>query len=167
MATYSTTQTLENSFEGTDPIERLAEFFRTNGYFRRDDELPDDGAGDDEPDRQHAVFVRGQSAAGWWASNMTKLPTRVEVDRRGERLDITYEIDVTGQHFTDEDRDFWQRELEAACEYLRNPSRTPRDLRHEEAKRAERIRRRMLSYGIWGAIAAFVLIVLVKLLTSY
>lgn len=164
MSTYSTQRKVEGPFRPADPLEPLTEFYHHNGYRRKYADEPDDLGGDDVEVR---IFVRGRTAANWWASNMTKLPTRVEIRRDDDALRITYEVDVTGQHFTDEDQDFWRRELDAACEYLRNPSRTPRDLRHEEAKRAERIRRRMLSYGIWGAVGAFLMILLLKLMTSF
>ncbi len=168
MSTYSTQRSMEGPFRPADPLEPLTEFFHYNGYRRKYSEEPNDPGdtdADEAPDER--IFVRGRTAANWWASNMTKLPTRVEIRRDDDALEISYEVDVTGQHLTDDDRDFWRRELDAACEYLRNPSRTPRDLRHEEAKRAERIRRRMLSYGIWGAVGAFLIILLLKLMTSF
>jgi hypothetical protein len=168
MSTYSTQRRVEGPFRSADPLDPLTEFYHQNGYRRKYREETDAVDDRDAADGQSVerVFTRGHTAANWWASNMTKLPTRVEIRRDETALEITYEVDVTGQHFTDEDRDFWRRELDAACDYLQNPSRTPRDLRHEEAKRAERIRRRMLSYGIWGAVGAFLIILLLKLMTS-
>jgi hypothetical protein len=164
MSTYSTQRSVEGPFRPSDPLEPLTDFYHQNGYRRKYGEEPDNL---DETGADQRGFVRGRTAANWWTSNMTKLPTRVEIRRDDDALEITYEVDVTGQHFTEEDRDFWRSELDAACEYLRNPSRTPRDLRHEEAKRAERIRRRMLSYGIWGAVGAFLMVLLLKLMTSF
>lgn len=105
---------------------------------------------------------RGRHDTGWWSSDMTKLHAEVTAVYRSDSLEIDYEVDVSGQRLTEDDRAFWDRELDAAAEYVMHPHRTPRDLRHEEAKRAEELRRRMLTYGIWGAIIAFFLVIAVN-----
>lgn len=167
MKTYTTDRTEEGPFRAEAHLERLIEFFRANGYdlLESDTEPADD---DSRAPRDTAVFVRGESEASWWSSDMTKLSSRVEVhiDDANDMVTIQYRVDVTGQHLTEADRQFWNREMQAAFDYLRNPSRTPRDLRHEESKRAERVRQRMLSYGIWGGILMFLVVVMINLLTS-
>ena len=187
MATFSTQKTLEGPFSTSAPIDDLIDFYLANGYRPVYDatassesadapplgepndqpvELPDEEPFDlpdpEEADEVTLEVARGREAAGWWSSNMTRLPVRVQALRRNGEIQLRYEVDTTGQHLTDEDRDFWTDEIRAAMRYLRNPSRRPPDLRHEEAKRAEQIRRRMLSYGIWGAIIAFVFVLLVN-----
>lgn len=167
MTIHSTQRQLDGPFKTSVPVEKLAEFYRANGYELLEVVDPDSDEDSDanEPDRV-AQFERGETEARWWSSDMSRLPTRVEVRRENDGLTIEYEVDVTGQHLTDADRDFWEREIQAAGNFLRNPSRRPRDLRHEEAKRAEQLRRRFLSYGIWAAIIAFLMVVLIKLMTT-
>ena len=162
MGTHSTERVVEGPFRPSDPGETLLEFYRRNGY---DYAVPveADDPGEDVADDDSLTLVRGRPAAGWWSSDMTKLPTRVEIEPHDQQIRIHYDIDVTGQHLTEEDRRFWEREIGAAIEYLHHPNRSPRDLRHEEAKRAEQIRRRMLSYGIWGGVIAFLLILLMNM----
>lgn len=171
MGLYTTQRQLDGPFETSVPIQKLTEFYRANGYELVDVEggSPEDSGAPEKGSRaknRTAEFKRGEPSAGWWSSNMTHLPTTVRARHTSEGVEIEYKVDASGQHLTSDDRNFWERELRAAANYLRNPSRRPRDLRHEEAKRAEQLRRRMLSYGIWGAIFAFVLIVVVKLLTA-
>lgn len=168
MATYATDRVVEGPFTASDPLDVLAEFYRDNGYdYAADTTSQVESAPDAEgSDGEVLVFQRGRESAGWWSSNMTELSTRVELARQGDAIEISYQVDVTGQHLTEEDRQFWRHEIAAAVDHLRHPSRSPRDLRHEESKRAERIRRRMLSYGIWGAILAFLLVVLLDMMAS-
>ena len=183
MSTYVTEQTIEGPFPSSTPLEDLVDFYRANGYRVLYETNPSPNPlTHDQPDAQEdqahnevdsadpeaeqpfeaTKLSRGHDTAGWWSSNMTRLPTRIDVRPSEQAIEIRYEVDTTGQRLTEEDRDFWSQELRAAAQYLRNPSRQPRDLRHEEAKRAEQIRRRMLSYGIWGAIIAFFLVLLVN-----
>jgi len=165
-STYTTERGEEGPFRADTPMKRLIEFYRANGYELVDERIDDDRISDHPG--ESVVMARGNSQAGWWSSDMTKLSSRVEAYRNTDEqtLALEYQVDTSGQHLTESDRQFWDREMQAAFDHLRNPSRTPRDLRHEEAKRAERIRRRILSYGIWGAIITFLLIVLVNVLTT-
>jgi hypothetical protein len=187
MATFSTEKTIEGPFTTSTPIDDLIDFYLANGYRPvYDATAPSEGtdqtplgephdqpieAPDEQPfelpdpeatDAVTLEVARGRESAGWWSSDMTRLPVRVQALRRDGEIQLRYEVDTTGQVLTEEDRDFWTDELRAAMRYLRNPARRPPDLRHEEAKRAEQIRRRMLSYGIWGAIIAFLFVLLVN-----
>lgn len=186
MAEYTNSETLDGPFGAENPLDPLVEFYRTNGYLIEEwSENPSDAADSDDAESSEASdtseasdddarspaissgevrLSRGEPNAGWWSSDMTDLSAEVHATYESGTLEIDCTVDVTGQKLSEDDRAFWQRELDAATEYVRHPHRTPRDLRHEEEKRAEKLRRRALSYGIWGAVVAFVLVVLINFL---
>lgn len=154
---------IERQFETVDsaeqPLERLLEFYRANGYETTDDEADDLSDG--------LRLVRGEPGIGWWTSDMSKLRTTLEIRRRDDTIDLRYVVDVTGQILTDDDREFWERELEAARQHLAGLGEFPRDLRDLEANRAKNIHHSMLSRGIWGGIIVFVVIAFLRILGMF
>jgi hypothetical protein len=182
MATHRETGTIEAHLYTDDSVQRLVTFYLANGYRvveRRDEagELvaPSDPAHhlDDQPAETQpaetqpaegdalssAKFERGKPGAGWWTSNMSKLHTVVVVESDGERVDIAYEVDTSGQMLKEVEKAFWRRELQWAYRYAKAESDEPRDLRDEEERRAKHQTSDMRSIGLWGAMTVFIVIV--------
>ena len=112
----------------SEAVDRLEEFYTHNGYEVAEDELT-------QPDL--ARFVRGEEGVGWWSSNMTDLYARVTLRESGGGIDIDYLIDVSGQHLTEGDHAFWDRELDEAVRFARGDVSEPKDLRRAEEKRTD------------------------------
>lgn len=160
MVSYEESRTIPGPFASPAPLESVVEFYRINGYELRDmNENPDEGS-------PEAVLERGETSDGWWSSNTARLPSRVRVTLKADQLELRYQVDQPGQPLTENDRKFWKREMRAAANQARNPNRRPVDLRHEAAVRAEHLRRRILSYGIWILIYLLGFVVVVKLFTD-
>lgn len=149
MSTLDLHQTIETS-EPRTAAERLQTFYEGNGYGL--DIVTDQ---DDT-----TVLTRGESGSSWWSSNMTELHSRVRLVERDDALELHYEVDVSGQYLTDEDRAFWEREIEAAVQFATGGLDKPTDLRKAETQRADKGFGERISLGIWGAvfIAIFILI---------
>jgi len=160
MNTYEEIRSVPGPFPGGAPLECTVEFYRANGYALRE------MAADSDRNARRAVLERGQASTGWWSSNTARLPSRVEINYRDGELEIRYRVDDPGQPLTENDRDFWRREMRAAANQARNPNRRPVDLRHEAAKSAEHVRRRLLSYGIWAVLYLLIFVVLVNVFTN-
>ncbi len=124
--------------------DELLEFFRHNGYRV-------DG------DADVLAVERGTPHAGWWTSTMTKLRTRIVIDGDASGPVLRYRIQTTGQHMTDGDRQFFEREADCAFEYAFGDGPLV-DLRDDEARRARQVRREMRSTGLEAAAIIFFVI---------
>lgn len=167
MSHHRETVHIDGPFERDAPIERLAAFYRANGYevIADDEERPDDNV-DTELDegRRSVQLRRGKRGASWWTSNMARLFTRVEATRVEHAIRITYEIDVTGQLLNENERSFWRREARQAGYYAQGARSEPQDLREHEARRARNQRRSRLSYALWGALSFFIFFIVLGML---
>ncbi|MFP4600296.1 MAG: hypothetical protein ACLFVJ_18725 [Persicimonas sp.] len=161
MAQHQETAGFDGPFADDDPVGRLLEFYMANGYRVVDRQRAgrDAEATDEDAALQMASFERGRAGAGWWTSNMTELHTRVVVELADERVRLSYNVDTTGQMLNEVERAFWRRELQAARRYMLGEASEPRDLREDEAQRAQKQKGSLLSMGLWGAVAVFVFIV--------
>lgn len=139
-----------------DGGQRLLEFYRHNGYSVVDN------------DRGQAPWTleRGTDGASWWSSNMTKLKTRITIDRSEGGYAVTYRINTTGQHLTDDDRAFWRREASTAEDVLHD-RRSIVDLRPREADRAEALKMEYRSFGLRAAVIIVVTIVITGIVGSH
>ena len=122
-------------------LERLVEFYRHNGYSST--------CGGDDTHRR--TLVRGTSGASWWSSNMARLKTEVTIDVDDEGGHISYRVQTSGQHLTEDDRAFWEHETMAASDYLHRRA-TLVDLRPAEAQRAQRVQKEYRSFGLQAAV---------------
>lgn len=156
MSTHRETGEIEGPFATGDPVSRLLEFYLANGYriVERQAET-----GDDAAPLTSLRVERGRAGAGWWTSNMTELHTEVEVERDGDTVHVSYTIDTSGQLLNEIEEGFWGREINSARRYACNDSGEPRDLRKEEARRAEHQNDELMSIGLWGAIGVSIVIV--------
>lgn len=155
MANLRESGEVEGPFPDDEPVDRLVVFYMANGY-----ELVEREA--DSPAR--ASLERGEAGAGWWTSDMTKLHTRVHLERHAERVEVVYEVDTSGQVLNDIEEAFWRRELQAARRYCRGEVDEPRDMREQEANRAAKQKSSLMSFGLWGAVAVFLIVVLLGFL---
>jgi hypothetical protein len=153
MSIYRETGTIEGCSPAVEAVERLTEFYLANGY---DAVEPPPLEGSKVEAHK---FERGKPGAGWWTSNMTELHTVVVLESAGERIQITYEVDTTGQMLKDVEQAFWLRELQWARRYATEETDEPRDLREDEARRAKKQTSEMRSLGVWAAVAIFAVIV--------
>lgn len=167
MATHHQTGELEGPFATDDPVRLLLEFYLANGYrlVERDGAQPAATDADDPaqvPDTQglaSARLERGKAGNGWWTSNMTELHTVVDIAVDDDAIMLNYEVDTSGQMLNDVERAFWQRELEWASRYAQGKIEEPVDLREREEKRAKEQSDNLVSIGLWGAVAIFMVIV--------
>ena len=134
---------------GDDVLEKLQEFYRANGY-----EIS--AGGDDDT----VLMTRGESGSGWWSSNMTELASTVTLVSRGATVEIHYDVDVSGQYLTDEDRTFWSNEIAKAKKYAMGGLEKPTDLRKAEEQRADKGFSSRIYVGIWGAFLIAVVIIM-------
>lgn len=149
-----------NHLDGIDdPVGLLIDFYQGNGYtFDPHSPASGDASGMDESG-EPTRLVRGKRGNGWWSSNMTELHTQVVIRPRQDALEIAYTVDVTGQILKDEERAFWTRERQAAEKYLREPSAQIPDLRIGETARANKKSKSFFSFGLWGGVAIFMIII--------
>jgi hypothetical protein len=131
-------------------LARLEEFYVANGY----DYGPETGSDDT------TLLVRGKSGSGWWSSNMTELASEVRLVTRANTVEIHYDVDISGQYLTDEDRTFWDNEIAKAATFGRGELQKPPDLREAEEQRAEKGFGGRLYVGVWGAFLVAVVILL-------
>lgn len=155
MAEHKSTSRIPIPEECEHPMDELKIFFRTNRYALESE--------DEEEGK--AVLVRGQKGKGFWTSDLTVLPTRLELELMDEFIWARYEVDTSGQRLTDEDRSFWTREATAAITFLETGETV--NLVQVERDRADQIRADFARKGVFlGGVVAFVLFVfLVFLLT--
>ncbi|MFW5967733.1 MAG: hypothetical protein ACOCV2_09460 [Persicimonas sp.] len=160
MSYHQETIEISGPFNKPDPLSRLVEFYDENGYRLTNGRPAGDtegGEGSGQKDRDHVELERGKPGAGWWTSNMTELHARVVAERIAEEtILVEYRVDVTGQLLNDDERTFWQREARHAGHYVRGEASEVRDMRISEGHRARKQRKRLLSYGLWGAVAVFI-----------
>ena len=144
-------------------IERLRRFYLANGY---ELEREQGGGADDEDGPSRLVMRRGAERAGWWSSDMTELLARVDISRAsgGGQLSLIYRVDVRGQVLSEQDRAFWERELEAAQAFAAGDREHPEDLRQEEGERARGRSRETMSSAGRGFVIAFLVLFVAALL---
>jgi hypothetical protein len=159
MATHRETGTFEGQPEQTSSLDKLVDFYLANGYLQVDLTEPD---GETAP--AAVRLERGKSGAGWWTSDMTKLYTQLDLEWTGEHVAFTYEVDTSGQILKDVEKAFWRREVQWARRYLAGDVDTPRDLREEEAQRADQQENSLMSIGVTGAVVVFLAIITLALL---
>lgn len=164
MATHRETGTFEGPHDEGTPLDTLVDFYVANGYVPVDAAEP--GEPSDEPvaTARSVSLERGKSGAGWWTSDMTKLHTRLQLDWTGEHIEYTYEVDTSGQLLKEVEQAFWRREVQWARRYLAGDVDAPRDLRDEEARRADEQENSLISMGVSGAVVVFLVIVALALL---
>ncbi len=144
MSTYERTHRIEGIADVDDAVERLVEFYRHNGYKvadRADDTVQ---------------FRRGRPRGGWFSSEMTQLQTTVHAEPGDDTLSLEYTVDTSGQWLTDEDRQFWSREAEAAEACVNGAD--PVDLRDDERQRAGDVTSEIRRTGLQ---AMFIIVILV------
>ncbi len=112
------------------------------------------------------VLTRGKPSAGWWSSNMTDLYTTVSATADDEGIELTYRVDTTGQHLTDEDEAFWRREATSAKNYMRG-HKPLIDLRPIEADRAKKIKREHRGVALQGAFIVIFIVVTTVLISDF
>lgn len=139
MSTLELTYTVDEIDDVDDPIGRLVEFYRHNGY-----ELQERTSSD-------VTLRRGRHHAGWWASDMTRLHTEVSIAESDPGLELHYRIETTGQLLDNADRRFWDDEAEAAAARARD-QRPLADLRPREAQRAARVKTELRRTGLHTAL---------------
>lgn len=147
MSHFEETISIDVPDGAVSPVERLSTFYRHNGY------------GPDGDDVDH-IFVRGESGAGWLSSKMTDLATELTIEVGDKTIVLTYRVETTGQHLTDEDRAFWKREADAAESYLRGDEELL-DLRLLEEERAKNLRSELRGVGLWAMGIVFVIVFVV------
>lgn len=161
MATHHETGHILDTAELDDPVGSLVDFYRGNGY-EFETRAPTtqqprdtDCAGVADP----VHLVRGRRGNSWWSSNMSELFTRLTIQDCDRSVEISYEVEVSGQILNDTERAFWPREHAAAERYMRNPGAKVDDLRIAETARADEKSNTVLSFGLWSAIAIFMIII--------
>ncbi len=164
MATHRETGEIEGPFPADDPVFRLLDFYLANGYRVVERRPATDADESDSAPLAGARVERGRAGAGWWTSDMTELHTEVDIARDGDRLNVAYTVDTSGQILNEVEQGFWGREIKAAQRYACGDADTPRDLRETEARRAENQKDELMSMGLWGAIGVFVALVLLAFL---
>lgn len=163
MSTHRQTGEIDGPFATEDPVYRLLEFFLANGYrvLERHALQVEQPATEDAPSPLESVRLeRGRAGAGWWTSDMTELHTTVDLVRGDDIVRVRYEVDTSGQLLNEVEEAFWSRELQWAKRYLRDDSDAPRDLREDEARRAENQKDDLFSLGLWGAVGIFMVIII-------
>lgn len=75
--------------------------------------------------------------AGWWASEMTRLHTTIDIETDDDVIALNYRVDTTGQWLTDEDRQFWNDEIAAAADCADGADVV--DLREAERERVSEV----------------------------
>lgn len=150
MSHYEETFPIDVGTELDEGLQEIRKFYEFNGYQWRRDETPSSA---------QLIFDRGTPAASWWSSNMAKLATEVIVTTDDEdRLELHYRVTTTGQHLTDDDRAFWEREAQSAQAFVRGDKKLV-DLRAVEENRAKKLQREHRGVALQGtAIVVFVIV---------
>lgn len=91
--------------ECEDPIGELEIFLRANGYVSVIED-------------QSLTATRGEKGKGFWTSDLTVLPTRLNIQVKGNVADFEYKVKTTGQLLSAIERQFWQHETSAAASFL-------------------------------------------------
>lgn len=135
------------TIESDDPLgarAHLRDFLLANGY--------------EAIDESPLTLIRGKKGASWFRSDMSRLHTHLSIEEAARGLTLSYCVEVRGQRLTEDDKRFWHREVDHARAYLLEPDQSPRDLRPEEALRAERLTEDLRRQGIFAAIVVFLTI---------
>jgi hypothetical protein len=93
-------------------------------------------------------MTRGKKGASIWSSDMTELLAQLTLEEVDAGISISYEVETTMQHFTDDDRAFWTREATHAQKFLTGKVDQPIDWRGNESARAEQLQRDILFLGL-------------------
>ena len=136
---------IEVDAECEHPDRLVKQFYQTNGYEavpQADDLLQ---------------LRRGKKRAGWWTSNMTELWCQVTVKQSPQSLQLSYEVDTSGQILSDEDRAFWDREVAALKSFLHEGGE-PVDLRAQEATRANSVTGEHRKLGLKATAMVFLIV---------
>ena len=136
-----------------DATKGVREFLELNGYSLNDE-------GD-----HRLIAKRGKPGASWFSSDMSRLETQLTIEFDGNQVDLDYRVTVTGQHLTDEDRQFWEREAQA-IERATNREEPAVDLRPEEAERAKQVTGEYRSTAVWAAFIVFAMIIVFGLVAD-
>ncbi len=136
-----------------DPLATLEKFLELNGYSL------DKGSG------QGLRARRGTPSASWFSSDMSRLYTELTIEVDDDKVDLSYRVTTTGQHLTDEDRQFWQREAAAVEQALHDDGELI-DLRPEEAKRAKQVTSEVRNTGVWAAFIVFAMVIIFGLIAD-
>jgi|SRR5690554_38888 len=159
MAIHEEIAEINHIVEIDDPVGLLIDFYLGNGYDFDPHAPQSDPSNTEEQSSEPTRLVRGKRGNGWWSSNMTELHTQVVIQPREDALEIAYTVDVSGQILKDEERAFWTRERQAAEKYLREPSALVPDLRIIETARADKKSNSFFSFGLWGGVVIFMIII--------
>lgn len=145
--------TIEIDPECEHPARLVKEFYETNGY-----QIVE------EPDHP-LLLQRGKAGAGWWTSNMTKLWCQVTVEPQPQTLVLAYEVDTSGQILSDDDRAFFEREVEALRSFLDEPN-GPIDLRDQEQHRAQSVTGEYRRLALKATVLVFLLVSIIGLVAA-
>ena len=146
MAEIKTSCTIPIPDECEEPLEELEIFFRTNKYKT------------ESSDEVKLILARGEKGKGFWTSDLTVLPTKLELELFDGKVVARYTVDTSGQFITEDERGYWNREALAAVKFLETGQ--PTNLAEEERNRADQVRNDFARKGLWlGAIVAFFLFV--------
>jgi len=154
-------------------LERLQQYLVTNGYecagsleALEIDELDDDlevHLGDAPAE---AIFAahRGEPGAGWWHSDQSKLQSVILVRDLESEFLVKWFVDTSGQHMTDDDEAFWDRESDHARRAIFNELDELPDLRNREKRRSKRTTRRSIRFGIAVGFFIFCAVIFLAML---
>lgn len=185
MSTYTLHKILNPPFRSHDPLRELLDFYSVNGYtalMQVEGELPEsfreppvqEAEGDDEPESPESELenpeeclssiklFRGKKGASIWSSDMTELYAEVRVEALSSGIKISYEVETTLQHFTQEDRDFWDREVANAEKFLTGKVDQPIDWRGNESIRVEAQQKEILFFGVKAMVMTMAIVFLAQ-----
>lgn len=107
-------------------------------------------------------LFRGKKGASIWSSDMTELYAEVRVEALISGIKISYEVETTLQHFTQEDRDFWDREVSNAEKFLTGKVDQPIDWRGNESIRVEAQQKEILFFGVKAMVMTMAIVFLAQ-----
>lgn len=107
-------------------------------------------------------LFRGKKGASIWSSDMTELYAEVRVEALSSGIKISYEVETTLQHFTQEDRDFWDREVANAEKFLTGKVDQPIDWRGNESIRVEAQQKEILFFGVKAMVMTMAVVFLAQ-----
>ncbi len=143
MSEFVHTSSIRIPKDCSDPIGELEIFLRANGYVSVTEETS-------------LRATRGEKGKGFWTSDLTVLPTTVNVEIKEEVAEVEYRVITTGQILSAIERQFWQREAGAAAAFL--AGEPLENFKEAQRFQADEIRAGFVKKGITLSVAtAFIL----------
>lgn len=129
-----------------------------------DDEDEDESTPEGEADSDATIearMTRGKKKASIWSSNMADLHALLGIRYDTGAIVIDYDVEITLQHLTEDDKRFWTREAAKAEAYIQGKVDAVIDWRENESIRVDQQQRDIIMFGVQMMIVAAILVAII------